>query len=257
MFYKCYSAANWDGFEVKAPATSFQPSDPRWSSGPLSCQLSRFLWSERMEDIDGGQVSAVTAPSIRAHRDVLLPHLQLCSGRFCRGTASIVNVVWCFSASAESLVTQSIAESGVQPICNALVSSPSAAVAATEVAAPVVRVLLGVRRLQFQLRLLIRRPVSKSHLLQFRERLHLLSASREFPYVLLCYWCPWQLRPVLFPAGFALRSNIIAICSNTTVCVGVTIFAFCWSALRLPGSCQPLESESLIEVASGTFVSRV
>ena len=37
----------------------------------------------------------------------------------------------------------------------------------------------------FQLRLLIRRTVSKSHLLQFRERLHLLSASREFLYVLL------------------------------------------------------------------------
>ena len=155
---------------------AFQPSNRRWSSGPLSCQLSRLFWGERVEDVDGGQVSAVTAPSIRAHTDVLLPHLQLCSGRFCRGTASIVNVVWCFSASAESLVTQSIGatirtESGVQPICNALVSSPSAAVAATEVAAPVVRVLLGVRRLQFQLRLLIRRLVSKSHRLQFRERL--------------------------------------------------------------------------------------
>ena len=87
-------------------------------------------------------------------------------------------------------MTQSIGvtirtESGVQPICNELVSSPSAAVAATEVAAPVVRVLLGVRLLQFQLRLLILRPVSKSHLLQFRERLHLLSASREFLYVLV------------------------------------------------------------------------
>ena len=55
-------------------------------------------------------------------------------------------------------------------------------------------------------------------------------------------------------AGFALGSNMIAICSNTTVYVGVTIFALCWSALRLPGSCQPLESESLIEVASGTFL---
>ena len=47
---------------------------------------------------------------------------------------------------------------------------------------------------------------------------------------------------------------MIAICSNTTVYVGVTIFALCWSALRLPGSCLPLESESLIEVASGTFL---
>ena len=54
--------------KLQLPATAFQPSNRRWSSGPLSCQLSRFLWRERMEDIDGGQVSAVTAPSIRAHR---------------------------------------------------------------------------------------------------------------------------------------------------------------------------------------------
>ena len=167
--------------KLQLPATAFQPSNRRWSSGPLSCQLSRLLWGERVEDIDGGQVSAVTAPSVRPHRDVHLPHLHLCSGRFCRGTASIVSMVRCFSASAESLVAQSIGvtirtESGVLPIC--IVLAPCAALASTEVAAPVVRVLLGVRRLVCQLRLLIRRPVSKSHLLQFRERLHLLSASR-------------------------------------------------------------------------------
>ena len=58
-------------------------------------------------------------------------------------------------------------------------------------------------------------------------------------------------------AGFALCSNMTAICSNTSVHVGFTIFALCGHAgvlivSSLPGSCQPLESESLIEVASGT-----
>ena len=52
--------------------------------------------------------------------------------------------------------------------------------------------------------------------------------------------------------GFVLESKMTAYCSNTTAYVGVTIFDLCWSALSLPGSCQPLESESLIEVASGT-----
>ena len=174
--HKCFSAAMWDRLEVAAPGDCISAIKPKMVFRPTVLPAISFILGRTGgEDIDGGQVSAVT---IRAHRDVLLPHLQLCSGRFCRGTASIVNVVWCFSASAESLVTQSIGatirtESGVQPIC------------ATEVAVPVVRVLLGVRRIQFQLRLLIRRTVSKSHLLQFRERLHLLSASREFLYVLL------------------------------------------------------------------------
>ena len=53
-------------------------------------------------------------------------------------------------------------------------------------------------------------------------------------------------------AGFVLESKMTAYCSNTTAYVGVTIFALCWSALSLPGSCQPLESEFLIAVASGT-----
>ena len=50
---------------------------------------------------------------------------------------------------------------------------------------------------------------------------------------------------------------MIAICSNTSVYVGVTSFPLCGHVgvlivPRLPGSCQPLESESLIAVASGT-----
>ena len=49
----------------------------------------------------------------------------------------------------------------------------------------------------------------------------------EFLYILLRLWCPWQLRPDLFAAGFALGSNTTANCSNTTVYVGVTIFALC------------------------------
>ena len=35
-------------------------------------------------------------------------------------------------------------------------------------------------------------------------------------------------------AGFAPGSNMIAICSNTTVYGGVSIFALCWSALSMP-----------------------
>ena len=77
MFYKCYSAAMWDCFEVTA-------------AGDCISAIKRNLVScggGRMEDIDGGQVSTVTAQSICAHRgyperrrrDVHLLHLQLCS----------------------------------------------------------------------------------------------------------------------------------------------------------------------------------
>ena len=49
-------------------------------------------------------------------------------------------------------------------------------------------------------------------------------------------------------AGFALCSNMTAICSNSSVYVGFTIFALCGHVVvlivsRLPGSCQPLESD--------------
>ena len=54
--------------------------------------------------------------------------------------------------------------------------------------------------------------------------------------------------------GFVLESKLVSYCSNRTVYVGVTISALCWSALSLPRSCQLLESESLIAVASGTCV---
>ena len=65
----------------------------------------------------------------------------------------------------------------------------------------------------------------------------------EFLFVLLRLWCPWQLRQDLFAikahkglAGFALGSNMIAFCSNTTVYVGVTIFALCGPVGVLVGS---------------------
>ena len=56
--------------------------------------------------------------------------------------------------------------------------------------------------------------------------------------------------PVILQVLLEVAGNIVqhrlAICSNTIVYVGVTIFALCWSALRPPGSCRPLESEPLI-----------
>ena len=48
-------------------------------------------------------------------------------------------------------------------------------------------------------------------------------------------------------AGCALGSNMTAICSDTSVYVGVTIFPLVRSCRlivpRLPGFCQPLESD--------------
>ena len=41
-----------------------------------------------------------------------------------------------------------------------------------------------------------------------------------------------------------VRDTSLQCNSNTTVNVGVIIFALCWSALSLPGSCQPLESRA-------------
>ena len=43
---------------------------------------------------------------------------------------------------------------------------------------------------------------------------------------------------------------------NTTVYVGVTIFALCWSALSLPGSCQPL-SRNLCSQSRAASASNV
>ena len=58
------------------------------------------------------------------------------------------------------------------------------------------------------------------------------SVQVEFLYVLLRVWCLWQLRALATfahkgLAGFALGSNMIAICINTSAYIGVTIFSFC------------------------------
>ena len=81
----------------------------------------------------------------------------------------------------------------------------------------------------------------------------------EFLYVFLRLWCPWQLRPDLFAAGFALGSNTTANCSNTTVYVCVTIFALCGPVGVLVGfeATRLLAATGvglLIAVASGTFL---
>ena len=65
-------------------------------------------------------------------------------------------------------------------------------------------------------------------------------------------------------AGFALGSNMIANCSNTTVYVGVTIFALCGPDGVLIGSChqvlvshwcRPFSSRSLAHCKSSSYVS--
>ena len=42
MFCECYFAAMWDSLDVAAPGDC--SSNRRWSSGPSSCQRSRFRW---------------------------------------------------------------------------------------------------------------------------------------------------------------------------------------------------------------------
>ena len=44
MFCECYFAAMWDSLDVAAPGDC--SSNRRWSSGPSSCQRSRFRWRQ-------------------------------------------------------------------------------------------------------------------------------------------------------------------------------------------------------------------
>ena len=87
------------------------------------------------------------------------------------------------------------------------------------------------------------------------ETTRFLSATGVGPLIVVAsatFFCAHKGLPF-----FVLESKLAAYCSNTTVYVGVTISALCWSALSLPRSCLLLESESLLAVASGKCEQRL
>ena len=98
-------------------AIAVQPSNRKWGSanGSLTSTVARFRRTRRHSQwvAELGYVlvsvcclmtAGLRCLYIRAHRghrehhrqDFHLPHLQLCSGLFCRGNAPIVSVVRCF-----------------------------------------------------------------------------------------------------------------------------------------------------------------
>ena len=71
MFCKFHFAAMWDSLDVAAQGDCISAVKPKMVFRPMVLPAISFLVGRTDGGHDGVQVSAVTAPSIRAHRGIL------------------------------------------------------------------------------------------------------------------------------------------------------------------------------------------